>query len=227
VHKALKFRTTKEAVDETRFAPHPFHGVAQFMPQTWEIEAAQMAQLNPFELLPEALIRVQLRRIGRQAFQVAAVRRALGQELLDGVAVVDRRAIPDEEHPTRHLPQQVLEKRDHVIRVEGVVLAMEVELARGRDGADGGEMVASAALPQDGGLAHGRIGAHDPGQGIEASFIDEEDGLPMGLRPLLRAGQISSRHWAIAASSRCRARRIGFWGLQRRAFRRRPTWVGW
>jgi hypothetical protein len=164
--------------------------------------------------MPEALLRVQLWGIGRQAFQVEALRRAVGQERFDGVAAVDRRAIPDEDHPAGHLPQQVLEKRDHGVSVDGAVLAVEVELALGRDGADSGEMVVGAPLPQNGRLAHRRLGAHDTGQGIESGIVSEEDGLPLGLRPLLRAGQISSRQWAIAASLRCRSRRIGFWGLQ-------------
>jgi hypothetical protein len=43
----------------------------------------------------------------------------------------------------------------------------------------------------------------------------------------LSADHAPSRQDAIAASSRCCARRTGFWGLQRRAVRRRPTWVGW
>lgn|GEM_PF-1159926 len=227
MYKDLKFRTTKEPVDEAWFAPHPFHRVAQFMPEMWDIEAAQIAQFDPFELLPEAFIRVQLRGIGRQTFQVEALRRAVGQERFDGVAAVDRRAIPDQHHPARHLAQQVFEKRDHVGRVDGAILAMKVELAPGRDGADGGEMIAGVPLPQDRCVAHWCIRAYDAGQGIESRFVYEEDGLLLGLRPLLIAGHLSSRHWAMAVSSRCRARRTGFWGLQRRALRKRPTWVGW
>jgi hypothetical protein len=37
------------------------------MTQRWDVKIAHMAQLDPFELLPEALARVQLRGIGRQA----------------------------------------------------------------------------------------------------------------------------------------------------------------
>jgi hypothetical protein len=171
VHKDLKFRTTKEAVDEARFAPHPFHRVAQFTPQIWDREAAHIAQFDSLELLPEALIGIQLWGIGRQALQMEALRRPIGQKLPDRVAAVDRRAIPDEHHPARHLPQQVLKKCHHVVRVDGVVLAVEVELAFGRDGGDGRQMVAGTPLPQDRRLPPGGIGAHDTGQGIESGFI--------------------------------------------------------
>jgi hypothetical protein len=37
------------------------------MTQMWDVKTAYIAQLDPFELLPEALARVQLRGIGRQA----------------------------------------------------------------------------------------------------------------------------------------------------------------
>ena len=55
-----------------------------------EIDAAQVAQLDPFELLPEALPRVELRGIGWQAFQVEPLRRAIGQKLANDVTAVDR-----------------------------------------------------------------------------------------------------------------------------------------
>lgn len=35
----------------SQFAPHPFDGGVQFKPQTWDIAAAHMASLAPFELL--------------------------------------------------------------------------------------------------------------------------------------------------------------------------------
>jgi hypothetical protein len=47
--------------------------------------------------------------------------------------------------------------------------------------------------------------------------------LLLSLRPFLMAGQVSSRHCAMAASLRCRARRAGFCGRQRRASSTRPT----
>jgi hypothetical protein len=69
-------------------------------------------------------------------------------------------------------------------------------------------MIAGPPLVQDGRLAHRHIRAHHAGEGIEAGFIDEEDPLLLGLRPLLIAGHVSSRQRASAASSRLRARVI-------------------
>jgi hypothetical protein len=123
VHKDLKFRPAKEALDKARFATHTFHGVLQFTPELREMEAADIG--------------VQLRSIGRQALQVEAVGSAVREELLDGLTTVNRRAIPDDHHPARDLAQQVFEKRDDVCRIESAVLAVEVQLALGRYRGDG------------------------------------------------------------------------------------------
>jgi hypothetical protein len=95
----------------------------------WDVQTAYMAQLDPFALLPEALARVHLRGIGRQALEMEAWRRPIRQELLDTMAMMDGGAIPDDDHLAGDLAQQVLEKRDDVVRVDGVVLAVEVQLA--------------------------------------------------------------------------------------------------
>ena len=197
------------------------------MAQMGEIEAADIAELNPFELRPEPLIRVQFRSVSREAFDVQPLRRAIRQEVFDDVTAVNGRAIPDDHQAARHLAQQVFEKRHDVGSMEGTLLAVKVHLALGGYGRDGRQMIACPPLPQHGRLSDRRIGTHDTGQGIKPGLVYEEDGLVLGLRPFLRAGQVSSRQRVMAASSRWRARRIGFCGLQRIALQKRPSWVGW
>jgi hypothetical protein len=127
---------------------------------------------------------------------------ALGQARLDGVAAVEGGALPDDDHGAGDLAPQVLQKRDHVIRIEGVILAVEVQLALWRQGADGGEMITCPPLSHDGCLPHRRIGPHHTRQGIKTGLIYEEEALFLLLRPLLRAGQVSPRQRAMATSSR-------------------------
>jgi hypothetical protein len=136
-----------------------------------DIEAAPMAEFHPFELLPEALIWVQLRSIGGQTLQVETLGGPIGQTLLDGVTAVDRGTIPDDDHAAGHCTQERLPEGDHICRVERAVLALEVELARRRDGIDGREMIAGAPCPQDGCLAHRRIGTHDTREGINPGLV--------------------------------------------------------
>jgi hypothetical protein len=106
-----------------------------------------VAPLDPFERLPEAFARIQCRGLGRQALSVELVGRPVGQDLLDAIATVARRAIPHEHYPCRDLAPQGLETRDHVVRMEGVAVAVAVPLALRRDGADRRELIAGVPLP--------------------------------------------------------------------------------
>jgi hypothetical protein len=76
---ALKFcaSESEEALDEAWFSPDPFHRSPEFAPQMREMKAA-VAQLDPFELLPDTLVRIQLWGIGRQTLEMKAMRRAVG-----------------------------------------------------------------------------------------------------------------------------------------------------
>jgi hypothetical protein len=145
------------------------------------------------------------------------------QEGFDNMAATHRGAIPDDDQAASHLASQVGEKGDHIRRVEGAVLTVEIQLTLRRDGTDRREMVTGIPFPQNRGLAHRGIRPDDTGQRIESGFVYEEDRLGLGFRPLLRASPVSSRQWVMAASSRWRARRVGFCGLQRIVRHNRPT----
>ena len=190
------------------------------------VEAADIAQLDAFKLLLEALARVQLRSIGRQTREMEALRRPIGQEALDELTAMNRGAIPDDHHSARHLAQQMLQKSQDICGIDGSILAVEIQLARRCESTDGREMGTGPALAQNGCVADRRIGAHDAEQRIEAGLVYKEEGLLLRFRPLLRAGQVSSRHCAMAASLRCRVRRAGFCGVQHIASSKRPTWRG-
>ena len=135
------------------------------MPQ---VDTAHIPQLDAFELLPDALGRIELRGIRRQTLQVEALRGPVREELSNGLAAVNGRAIPDDHQPARHLTQQVLQKGHHIRRIQGVVLAVDIPLALGRDRTDGGEVITGPPVPQDRRVPHGGVGAHDARQGIKA-----------------------------------------------------------
>ena len=58
------------------------------MPQMRQVDAAQMAPFDPFELRPQPLPRVQVRGLGRQALHVNPLRRTIHQERFDTRAAV-------------------------------------------------------------------------------------------------------------------------------------------
>src|SRR5918999_3265744 len=106
-----------------------------------DVDAAQIAEFYPFELFPQALARIELRRIGREPLQVHPLGRATRQELLDNLTAMNGGAIPDDDHAAGHLAEERLQKGDDISRVHRVILRMEVEFALGRDGADRRQMV--------------------------------------------------------------------------------------
>jgi hypothetical protein len=134
-------------VDDAWCSPHPFHLIAEFMVQMPNREAAHIPEFNALQMGPKALAEIQLWGIGGKALPMEPWHPAMGQELCDEVTTVDGRAIPDHHPLSRHLPQQVLETRDHIVRVNRTVLAAEVELSLGGDGTDRGQMGVGPSLP--------------------------------------------------------------------------------
>jgi hypothetical protein len=113
-------------LDQERFWTDSFDSIPEFDTQMREIEATHIAQLDPFQVGPQPLTRIQLGRIGREPLQMDAVSRAVQQKGLDHVTVVDWGPIPNDDHATGHLPQQMLQKRDHVLQIDRTVPAGEI-----------------------------------------------------------------------------------------------------
>jgi hypothetical protein len=100
-----------------------------------------------------------------------APRGAIGEEVLDDTTAMNWGPIPDDHEPARHPAQEVLRKRDDVVRGHGAVLTVKIPLPLWGDRADGREMVTGAPLAHDRRLPHRRIGAPDAGQRIKARFV--------------------------------------------------------
>src|SRR5208337_1394103 len=78
-------------------------------------------------------------------------------------------------------------------------------------------------MEDDRGLSHRTPGLVDRGNQEEARFVDEDE---MGCQPcgvFFTRGQTDRFHSSMAASSRSRARRSGFWWLQPIWWRSLPT----
>jgi hypothetical protein len=76
-----------------------------------------------------------------------ALQGAVHEERLDGVAPMNRGPIPDDDQAAWDVTEPMRQKGDPVVSVDGPTLALEVERARGRDGADGRQMVAAVSFP--------------------------------------------------------------------------------
>jgi hypothetical protein len=198
---------------------------ADLMAQSRRIRTAQVAHLDPFEIVPGPFLRVEIGCVAGKAFQMDTLGRPRGQKLLDHRGAVNGRAVPHHQQLAGDVHQEMLEKTYHVGTPATLHLGPEKHPPIQRNAADGREMIAGQGHTQDWRLSAGSIAAHDGRQEIEAGLVYPDEGTPFVLSLFLRAGQRSARHLAIAASSRWLARWTGFWLVQPRARMRRRTCV--
>jgi hypothetical protein len=172
------------------------------------------------EMVPDALVGIQLWGIGWKRHQVKAA--GTKEEFLDRITAVDLTIVPHDDQLTRDLLQEIAQKQGSLFSLDVVLVDVAVQCAveaprADGDTRDGGDAVVTRAMPQDRCLACGapRL-AHGWNQ-EEAGFVDEDD---MGRQPggvFFTAGQTVRFQCAIAPSSRSTARRSGFWWLH-------PNW---
>src|SRR5690242_21036419 len=94
-----------------------------------QVSATQVPQLHVLELLPYALVRVQLRRVSRQPLQVDELRAAARQERLDLFAAVDGRAVPHRQQVAPDHPPHVPEEGDTLDAAQRAAARQRVEPA--------------------------------------------------------------------------------------------------
>jgi hypothetical protein len=198
-------------------------GETEVTSQVWQVLAADVAQLDVLEVGPDALVRVEVRGVAGELLESDASGAALGQEVLDRLAAMDRGAVPDNQELTGDVTQQVLEEADDVRALVRVLLDQHQQPTCRGDAADDGQMVTAPGEAEDRRLAARGVGPDGAGQQVEAGLVDPDDGPAFLVRPLFSWGQRSVRQASIAASLRWLARWTGFWTLQPAARKRFPT----
>lgn len=203
-------------MDDLRLGAQALLGQPHLLGQLRQVVTTDVAQLDPFEVVPDPLVRVEVRRIAGQLLQMQAMGGAVAQEVFDDVAAVDRRPIPDHGDVAGDLVEQRAQESHHPAGVIRLFLEVEKEVARERDAADDREMVARQRDAQYRGLAGWRPGAHRQRQQVERRLVYPDDGGLLFVGPFLMAGQRSSAHCRSAASLRWVARARGCWRLHPR-----------
>ena len=176
--------------------------------------------------LPDALIGIELRRIGREALQVEPL--GASAKLTYELAAMGICAVPKHDDVPRELPEQPsqevagLELSD-VFRVELKVKVEALATGRNRDPRDGGDPVAPIEVMNRGRLADGCPSAGDRGRQLEARLVGEDE---VGTQPpgvFFTRGQSSRMKRRISALLRSSAFFCGFWWLHPRACSSLPT----
>jgi len=178
-------------------------------------------------LVPHAFVRVQLRGIRRKVFEVQA--RVLGPEFPDRVALVNGAVVPHDDY----MPWEVAEKLPHEVTglrmanvglVDLEVKPNPVSPRANRQAGDDRDLVMFVPVRERRRVASGPPRpAHGPCQ-HEPRFVDEYEVGAQPRSPFFIRGHSSFFHRSISSSLRWSARRSGFWTLQSRRCKRRPTW---
>jgi hypothetical protein len=220
-------RLSDARLNDVALVAEPLFGAAQDESQLSHVMAAAIAEFHALQVVPDALVRIQLRGVPGQLLQVQALGGALTQEVFDRLAAMDGRAIPNDQQLATDCAQQDAQEADDIGRAVGVVLGLQEEAPGSGDAAAGREVVVGQRHPQHRRLPTGCPGAHRQGQQVAARVVYPDAGAPLVGRFFSRAGQ-RSRHQAwIAAASRWVACCTGRWTLWRTACSRRLTWAGW
>jgi len=198
-------------------------GESELVSQVRKVLAADVAQFDVLEVGADALVGVQLRSVAGEPLQPETLGRALDQEVLDGLAAMDRGAIPEHQELAGDVTEQMLEEADDIRTLVGPLLHEPEQSPIRGDAADDRQVIAAQRQSEDGRLAAWRVGSDGAGEQVEAGLIDPDDGPSFLVRPLFRAGQRSVRQVSIAPSSRWLARWTGFCTLQPAARKRLPT----
>lgn len=185
--------------------------------QLRQVVTAHVAQLDPFEVVPDALVRVEVRRVAGQPLQMEAVGGPVAQEVFDDVAAMDRRPIPDHGDVADDLVEQSPQESQHAASVVRRLLHLEPQAPIQRNATDDREMVTGERDMQHWRLARWRPGADRQRQQVKRGLVYPDDGGVLFVRPFLSVGQRSTLHCWIASSLRCVARVIGCCRLQ-------PNW---
>ena len=84
-------------------ATHAAERETEFPAEFVQVLAATVFEFDALEVIPDALVRVEVGSIGGQAFEVEPLRCTAAEEVFDGLSAMDGRAVPDHHEPTRDL----------------------------------------------------------------------------------------------------------------------------
>lgn len=176
--------------------------------------------------LPDALVGIELRGIAREAVEVEP--RIAGLERANRLAAVDGAVVPDHDHGTAEMAEQIPEEGAHLGVLEVLGREQEVEAAAPAartygQTRDDGDALAPLAVAQERGLTPRRPGAAHAWDQEEPRLVDEDE---VGAQPrgfFWMRGQDCRFQCSMRSSLRSSARRSGFCTLQPNACSRRPT----
>jgi hypothetical protein len=162
---------------------------------------------------PDGFIGVELRGVGRKAFEVEP--REAAAEFPNGFAFVNAGIIPDHSDVPAEVAQQIPEEFADLAVPDVRIVALEVQADAStpgsqRDTGDHGDAIVPVAMMNEGCLSARCPGLSHRGDQEEARLVDEND---VGTQPrsvFFTRGQSLRFQRSMTSSSRSTARRSGF-----------------
>jgi hypothetical protein len=180
-------------------------------------------------LIANIFRRVEFWSISRKLFDMES--RMVKKELLNFFPPVDSSPIPQPHHRAVKMREQISEERPDRQASETPSATPD---RKGRPpsfrghgkGADGRNSVLLVEMVKEGRLPFRSLGASDIGHEQKADFIEKNQMGPKSFGVFFIRGQRRRRQRWMAFSSRCGARRSGFWQLQPKFPKSFQTWQG-
>jgi hypothetical protein len=211
-----------ETLTENRSAmSQPFFGTAQLSLNVLDVKTTNILEFDPLEQVPNTFLRIQLRRISRQLFEMNALGTSFAQEVFDGLTAMNRSSVPDHQQVSGDLTGQQLQEANHIGALVRMILHLHKRPAFWSNTAHRREVITGQLESEHRRLTHGSIGVDGHGKQIKSRLIYKDDGPLFLLGFFFNAGQRCSFQAAIAASSRCVALWMGFCRLYLMRRRRR------
>ena len=208
-------RVPEKADGEVRLPTDPREATAQRPAQGQDLGGTEVGQIAPFDVAPDLLDGIEIRRIGGQALDVEP-RALAGHVALHAAAPVGGQPVPEEEDgAAAEVPFEGPQERDQPAIGVGAWARLEEEPAapaipaEGQRDGDREPLPESAGVGQDGRPAPRRPRPPDHRVVREAALVLEEEPGPAAPGVFFTRGHRVRFHCAMAAASRSRACRTG------------------
>src|SRR5262245_20103423 len=180
-----------------------------------------------FEMLPDTFIRIEIRSIGRERFDMDQPCPTAGQQCLDFFSTMNAQTIPDDQQLLAQILRQMPQKQCAILTGQRTSAFQSSELS-GRGHATHHRQVLPCQQDfQQRRFAARGISSHHSWQQVEGGFVNASNHAPFATRLFLSSGQTSLRQWATSASLRRMSWTAGFCGVQSNSFSKRATWPLW
>jgi hypothetical protein len=150
-----------------------FLGMNELSTQVSQVPTTQILEFASFEQVPHLLLRIELRRVARQALQMDPFAHRAGEKLFDHICTMDRRSIPNDQQRACDFVEQHPQKPHDILGLVGSLLHLHEQPSLLGDASNRGKMIARQLHAQDGSLSARRVGPYDHRQQIKARFINK------------------------------------------------------